>query len=336
MKYRRRGGFNERVPIIRPPHYQNNHHAQATSPTKLDTPTSEMATLQPQEVATSTQQIGASNSEGTTNHIPDVNRSDQVLETSTTNLHNVIPENEGATIPDQTGNPEKEDLVLDPNGLWFTHCAVVDVISETSYKSYFKGLYYNWNMTPPEVKQRWWNAFKEKKLNRKPTASELYYDTHVDNEGHFVNAKEKDVWNEYEKRKTRNLQYEAEHQKTDDQIFYNATGGWSDKGRIFGLGAAAHSYFETSEFDEGGKAKKSRRDYIIKWENQVDDLIAENMVQKKELDATKEGLADTQKKLAKTEDTLDETTTSLKNPEKQVEFLMKINQANSGSLFPTS
>ncbi|KAL2929374.1 Aspartyl/glutamyl-tRNA(Asn/Gln) amidotransferase subunit C, partial [Bienertia sinuspersici] len=125
--------------------------------------------------------------------------------------------------------------------------------------------------------------------------------------------------NEYEKRKVENLQYEAEHQKTDDQIFYDAIGVWSNKGGIFGLGAAAHSYFERSEFDEGRKAKKSK-----------------NMVQKKELDATKEGLVDTQKKLAKTEDTLDETTTSLNNLEKQFEFLMKINQANNGSLFPTS
>ncbi|KAL2894341.1 Pheromone-regulated membrane protein 10 [Bienertia sinuspersici] len=163
MKYRRRGGFNRRGPIIRPPHYKNNHHVHAISPTELDTPTSDMATLQTQEVATSTQQIGASNSEETTKHIPDVNSSDQVLETSTTNLRNMILENEETIISDQTGNQKKEDLVLDPNGLWSTHCTVVDVISETSYKSYFKGPYYNWNMTPPEHEFSW-DPFNAKKV----------------------------------------------------------------------------------------------------------------------------------------------------------------------------
>ncbi|XP_056696026.1 uncharacterized protein [Spinacia oleracea] len=78
-------------------------------------------------------------------------------------LHNANVGNNHEAITnttDETGNPEKEEHVLHPDGLWFSHRAVVNKVSATSYKSYFKGPYCNWKMTPPQVQQRWWNTFK--------------------------------------------------------------------------------------------------------------------------------------------------------------------------------
>ncbi|KAL2934297.1 Protein VAC14-like protein [Bienertia sinuspersici] len=56
---------------------------------------------------------------------------------------------QGITVLDDTGNPEAK-LSLHPDGLWFGHRDVVDVVVETSYKTYFKGPYYNWGVTPVE------------------------------------------------------------------------------------------------------------------------------------------------------------------------------------------
>ncbi|KAL2939253.1 hypothetical protein RDABS01_020021 [Bienertia sinuspersici] len=73
--------------------------------------------------------------------------------TTTTRIGNSI------TVSDDTCNPEAK-FHFHPDGLWFGHRKVVDAVVETSYKTYFKGPYYNWGVTPAEVKDRWWNAFK--------------------------------------------------------------------------------------------------------------------------------------------------------------------------------
>ncbi|KAL2935410.1 Adventurous-gliding motility protein Z [Bienertia sinuspersici] len=359
--------------------------------------------------------------------------------------HEDVNVGQGITVSDDTGNPEAK-FRLHPDGLWFGHRKVVDAVVETSYKTYFKGPYYNWGVTPAEVKDRWWNAFKhefswdpliaslvkkewqskcarrlsgiaslvctdpsykatwcapalrahmkkirqededfkrrssqcsknrlqnesqrvhhrqgsisaeevkinmEKELACLPTAPELYYDGHVDNDGQFVNPKAKQVWDEFQKKKAANLECEDETQKkSEDELFFEAVGGWNEKGRIFGLGAAAHSYYDRPTCDEKN-GKKSRREYIKSLETQVVELAAKNADQQKELDQTKQeldqtkqelgetkqGLVDTQTNLVslqqvliETKNTLAETTESFMTFKKQVEKFMQANPSRS-------
>ncbi|KAL2899844.1 Transketolase-like protein 1 [Bienertia sinuspersici] len=53
------------------------------------------------------------------------------------------------------------------------------------------------------------------------------------------------------KKKTSNLESEDETQKKseDDFFFFEVVGGWSEKGRIFVLGVAAHSYFDRPTYE---------------------------------------------------------------------------------------
>ncbi|KAL2922998.1 Adventurous-gliding motility protein Z [Bienertia sinuspersici] len=249
--------------------------------------------------------------------------------------HEDVNVGQGITVSDDTGNPEAK-FRLHPDKLWFGHRKVVDAVVETSYKTYFKGPYYNWGVTPVEVKDRWWNAFKskcarrlsgiaskvctdppykatwcapalrahmkkirqededfkrrssqcsknrlqnesqrvhhrqgsisaeevkinmEKELARLPTAPELYYDGHVDNDGQFVNPKAKQV--------------------------------------------------PTCEEKNG---KKSRREYIKSLETQVVKLAAKYDDQQKELDQTKQELDQTKQELGETKQGLVDTQTNL-------------------------
>ncbi|XP_021845481.2 uncharacterized protein [Spinacia oleracea] len=336
----------------------------------------------------------------------------QMPHTNPLNNANVGNNHEVTTnITDETGNPDKDEHVLHPDGLWFPHRVVVDKVSATSYKSYFKGPYCNWKMTPLHVQQRWWNAFKhefswdpsvaklvkkgwkskvsrrltgivskvcnepgyeaewcprivreemirirseeenqkkaeqckknrngngdhkihhrqgsistdevrlklEKKLGYHPSPSEVYYETHADSGGRFVNAKAEAVWNDFKSRKTANLQCEVENRKTEDELFLEATGGWSEKGRIFGLGAAADSFYERPG---DRRTKKSRTNYA--------------MEQKRELDETKENLAETQDNLAETQKALAETQRIVEDLHEQFRLIV---QANNLSTTPTS
>ena len=120
--------------------------------------------------------------------------------------------------------------------------------------------------------------------------------------------------NDYKNRKDANLQCEVENRRTDDELFLEATGGWSDKGRIFGLGAAADSFYERPE---DRRTKKSRLNYA--------------MEQKKELAETKENLAQTQENLAETQTKLAETQKQLEALHEQVRLIV---QANNLSVTP--
>ncbi|KAL2901287.1 UvrABC system protein C, partial [Bienertia sinuspersici] len=217
-------------------------------------------------------------------------------------------------------------------------CTPMHCVVETSYKTYFKGPYYNWGVTPaevngiaskvctdPSIKATWCTPalrahmkkirqededFKrrssqcsknrlqnesqrvhrrqgsisteevkinmEKELARLPAAPELYYDGHVDNDGQFVNPKAKQVW---------------------------VVGGLNEKGRIFYLGTAAHSYYDRPTCEEKN-GKKSRREYIKSLETQVFDLAAKNDDQQKELDQTKQELDQTKQELGETKQRL--------------------------------
>ncbi|XP_021771404.1 uncharacterized protein LOC110735511 isoform X1 [Chenopodium quinoa] len=407
MAYRRRGGLNGRGAIIRPPGQRNtgvaNPHTMAEE-LSHEIPGNSIPTLIPNTHLHSTTTIhyqmpnvGAA-TQLPVNNVPDgvLNQAEVPNSMTQATAHqeqepqtDQVNNNSNTSVYDETGNPEKVDSVLHPNGLWFTHRDVVDKVSETSYKAYFKGPYCNWGMTSLDVKRRWWNAFKqefswdpsiamqvkkgwkskcsrritdmvskictepaynaewcpptireqmiqirskenfqekskqcsvnrmgngnqkihhrqgsisteevrlklEKKLKRKPTAAELYYERHADSGDQFVNAKAEIVWNEYSSKKATNLECESENKKTEDELFLEAAGGWNEKGRLFGLGAAADSYYERPG-TEVKRVKKSRMQHAIELENKFIDLVTENEEQKKELDATKQSLVETQK-----------------------------------------
>ncbi|XP_021764761.1 uncharacterized protein LOC110729336 [Chenopodium quinoa] len=348
MAYRRRGGLNGRGAIIRPPGYRNigvaNPHTMAED-LSHEIPGNSIPTLIPNtqlHTTTSTQNqmpiVGAA-TQAPVNNVPNgVLNQAEVPNSMTQSTAHQEPQidqvdsmhnNCNISVSDETGNPEKVDSVLHLNGLWFTHRDVVDKVSGTSYKAYFKGPYCNWGMTPLDVKRRWWNAFKqefswdpsiamqvkkgwkskcsrritdmvskictkpdyiaewcpptireqmiqirskedfqenskqcsknrmgnenpkihhrqgsisteevrmklEKKLKRKPTAAELYYECHADSEGQFVNTKAEMVWNEFSSKKAANLEYESENKKTEDELFLEAACGWNKKGKLFG------------------------------------------------------------------------------------------------------
>ncbi|XP_056683028.1 uncharacterized protein [Spinacia oleracea] len=189
MSYRRRGGLNGRGAIIRPPGYRSNgltsthiigeetpqlpnygHEADATMlnqvlnhhmPNSLTqaASTSQQAPRSSYQASLNMNMAATTNTTDTLQQVPNTIRQGP----HSTPLHDTdVDHNREANtdVPDETSNPEKDHCVLHPDGLWFPHRAVVNKVSQTSYKSYFKGLYCNWKMTPPQVQQRWWNAFK--------------------------------------------------------------------------------------------------------------------------------------------------------------------------------
>ncbi|XP_056694726.1 uncharacterized protein [Spinacia oleracea] len=433
MSYRRRGGLNGRGAIIRPPGYRTNgqenpHIGEENlhqmspennySPNPSTMPQSAASTLN--QMSNSRSVTAASTLHQSPNSVTQAATNMVHVEPQTT-VRNVNLDNNGnINVSDETGNPEKTDSVLHPDELWFPHCDVVDKVSETSYKTYFKGPYCNLKMTPPQVRLRWWNAFKlefswdpsiakrvkkgwqskcrrrlsdmvskvctdpdynadwcpptireemvqirsteefqeksekckknrkgngnqkihhrqgsisteevmlklKKELGRKPTAAELYYKCHADGSGRFVNDKAQAVWNDFKEKKATNSLCESENQKTEDELFLEATGGWTDKGRVFGMGASADSYYERPGVEERN-AKRRRRDYAMELEGKVIDLVTENLEQKTELDATKVSLVETQKSLA-------ETQNALKALEQTVQLLL---QASNIATIPTS
>ncbi|KAL2923576.1 Adventurous-gliding motility protein Z [Bienertia sinuspersici] len=391
MTYRSRGGLNGRGGIIRP----RPKVAEARVSTEPETTShgvqnqnrqqQQQQQQQQQHVLATVTEQPIEGSEDNQNH-----QSETHIANDDTIGHEDVNVSQGITVSDDTGNPEAK-FRLHPDGLWFGHRKVVDAVVETSYKTYFKGPYYNWGVTPAEVKDRWWNAFKhefswdpliaslvkkewqskypsykatwcapalrahmkkirqededfkrrssqcsknrlqnesqrvhhrqgsisaeevkinmEKELARLPTAPELYYDGHVDNDGQFVNPKAKQVWDEFQKKKAANLECEDETQKkSEDELFFEVVGGWNEKGRIFGLGAAAHSYYDRPTCDEKN-GKKSRREYIKSLETQkeLDQTKQELDQTKQELGETKQGLVDTQTNLVRTQQVLIET-----------------------------
>ncbi|KAL2921848.1 Cyclic AMP-responsive element-binding protein 3-like protein 3 [Bienertia sinuspersici] len=86
--------------------------------------------------------------------------------------------------------------------------------------------------------------------------------------------------------------------------------GWNEKGRIFGFGEAAHSYYDRPKYEEKN-GKKSQKDYIKGLETQVVELAAKNDDQKKELNQTKQELDQTKQESGETKQGLVETQTNL-------------------------
>ncbi|KAL2936708.1 Adventurous-gliding motility protein Z [Bienertia sinuspersici] len=168
------------------------------------------------------------------------------------------------------------------------------------------------------MKVKGFTFVKEKELDRLPTAPELYYDGHVDDDGKFVNPKAEQVMS-FRRRKLPTSNVKMKH------LFFEVVGGWNEKGRIFGLGAAAHSYYDRPTYEEKN-GKKSRREYIKSLETQT----------KQELGETKQGLVETQtnlyrtqKVLIETKKTLVETTESFMTFKQEVEKFMQANPSRS-------
>ncbi|KAL2930315.1 Origin recognition complex subunit 3 [Bienertia sinuspersici] len=137
---------------------------------------------------------------------------------------------------------------------------------------------------------------------------------------------------EFQKKKAANLQCENETQnKSEDELFFEVVGGWNEKGRIFALGAAAHSYYDRPTYEEKND-KKSRRDYIKTFETQFKELDQT----KQELGEKKQGLVETKTNLFRTQQvlieskrTLTETIESFMTFKQQVEKFMQANPPRS-------
>ncbi|KAL2900992.1 Cyclic AMP-dependent transcription factor ATF-6 alpha, partial [Bienertia sinuspersici] len=143
-----------------------------------------------------------------------------------------------------------------------------------------KGDQANVPKTGCRMKVKGFTIVKEKELARLPTAAELYYDSHVDNDGQFVNPKAQQVWDEFQKKKVANLECEDETQKkSEDELFFELL---------------THIMIDTREEKNG---KKSRREYIMSLESQVVEIAAQNDDQQKELDQTKQELDQTKQEL---------------------------------------
>ncbi|KAL2931691.1 GRAM domain-containing protein 4 [Bienertia sinuspersici] len=163
----------------------------------------------------------------------------------------------------------------------------------------------------------------EKELARLSTTPELYYDGHVDNDGQF---------DEFQKKKAANLECEDETQKkSEDELFFEVVGGWNEKGRIFGLGAAAHSYYDRTTCEEKN-GKKSHREYIKSLETHVVEHAAKNDDQQKELDQTKQELDQTKQELGETKQGLVDTQTNLVRTQ-QVLIQTKKNTGRNHQIF---
>ncbi|KAL2933712.1 Midasin [Bienertia sinuspersici] len=155
MTYRSRGGLNRRGGIIRP----RPKVAEARVSTELETTSHGVRNQNRQQqqqqhvLATVTEQP-IEGSEDNQNH-----QSETHIANDDTLGHEDVNVGQGITVSDDTCNPEAK-FCLHPDGLWFGYRKVLDAVVETSYKTYFKGPYYNWGVTLAEVKDRWWNAFK--------------------------------------------------------------------------------------------------------------------------------------------------------------------------------
>ncbi|KAL2901300.1 Cell division protein FtsB [Bienertia sinuspersici] len=100
--------------------------------------------------------------------------------------------------------------------------------------------------------------------------------------------------NEFQKKKAVNLECESETQKkSEDELFFEVVGGWNEKGRIFGLGAVADSYYDRPTYKKRN-GKKSRKN---------DDQKKELDQTKQELDLTKQELGEQSKGLLKPKQT---------------------------------
>ncbi|KAL2905317.1 Adventurous-gliding motility protein Z [Bienertia sinuspersici] len=157
----------------------------------------------------------------------------------------------------------------------------------------------------------------EKELARLHTAPELYYDGHVDNDGQFVNPKAKQVWDEFQKKKAANLEFQDETQK---RAKMNCFLSWS-------------LYYDRPTYEEKN-GRKSRREHIKSLETQVVELAVKNDDQKKELDQTKQELDQTKQELGETKQGLVETPTKFCRTQK-VLIETKITLAETTESFMT-
>ncbi|KAL2938287.1 Adventurous-gliding motility protein Z [Bienertia sinuspersici] len=167
----------------------------------------------------------------------------------------------------------------------------------------------------------------EKELARLPTAPELYYDGHVDNDGQFVNPKAKQVWycsievmmgyRLLVCRWRREADVKLEPHNWDYIVlmgrccrnlmsFRRRKPPTSNKHKK----KSEDKLFMRPTCEEKN-GKKSRREYIKSLETQVVELAAKNDDQQKELDQTKQELDQTKQELGETKQGLVDTQTNL-------------------------
>ncbi|GAB4828205.1 hypothetical protein Ancab_040037 [Ancistrocladus abbreviatus] len=78
-----------------------------------------------------------------------------------------------------------------------------------------------------------------------PAASEVFAKSHRTKSSKFVDKRSQATWDRYE-----NLKNSSETQEEtvagNDQVFFQAAGGWTEKGSVYGLGSGAHMFYKRS------------------------------------------------------------------------------------------
>ncbi|KAL2931582.1 hypothetical protein RDABS01_036992 [Bienertia sinuspersici] len=192
---------------------------------------------------------------------PDGRTPSTSLNLTHTNVDNTL------VISDETGNPSKLNAILHPEGeLWFTKREVVKKVTKTSYKQYFDKPYNNWSMVPKDIKQRWWYAFRIVELGgQKPKPSDVFKRGHLKKNGDFVDDRASKFWDTLQHKEASNM--ESDKPKTNEEVYFEVVGGFDAKGRIYGIGSTAESYFDKPNSIK--TTTKASSQHVMNLENQV-------------------------------------------------------------------
>ncbi|KAL2934982.1 Thrombospondin-3 [Bienertia sinuspersici] len=79
---------------------------------------------------------------------------------------------------------------------------------------------------------------------------------------------------------------ESDKSKTNEEVYFEVVGGFDAKGRIYGIGSTAESYFEKPNSIK--TTTKASSQHVMNLENQVTQLTSTNKQQQELLDSTVE------------------------------------------------
>ncbi|KAL2920795.1 E3 ubiquitin-protein ligase listerin [Bienertia sinuspersici] len=110
---------------------------------------------------------------------------------------------------------------------------------------------------------------------QKPKPSDVFKRGHLKKNGDFDTLQHKEAAN-----------MESDRPKTNEEVYFEVVGGFDAKGRIYGIGSAAESYFEKPNSIK--TTTKASSQHVMNLENQVTQLTSTNKQQQELLDSTVE------------------------------------------------
>ncbi|KAL2903256.1 hypothetical protein RDABS01_001966 [Bienertia sinuspersici] len=107
---------------------------------------------------------------------------------------------------------------------------------------------------------------------------------HLKKNGDFVDDRASKFWDTLQHKEAANM--ESDKPKTNEEVYFEVVGGFDAKGRIYGIGSAAESYFEKPNSIK--TTTKASSQHVMNLENQVTQLTSTNKQQQELLDSTVE------------------------------------------------